>query len=142
MTHRNGTRDRLVATTAGDLNIKILKTRTGSFFPTLLHPRSRIDRVLHAVVMEAYVLDVSTHKVDDLVKAHGVESGISKSEVSRICADLDAEVEAFRSPPARSGHALRVLGRDVLEGPHPRPGSCRRLWSSRPVAPLTGMEKH
>lgn len=52
-TQRNGTRDRLVATTAGDLALKIPKTRTGSFFPTLLHPRRRIDRALHAVVMEA-----------------------------------------------------------------------------------------
>jgi len=98
-THRNGTRDRLVATTAGDLHVKIPKTRTGSFFPSLLEPRRRIDRALHAVVMEAYVHGVSTRKVDDLVEALGVESGISKSEVSRICADLDTEVEAFRTRP-------------------------------------------
>jgi putative transposase len=97
--HRNGTRDRLVSTTAGDVHVKIPKLRTGSFFPTLLHPRRRIDRALHAVVMEAYVHGVSTRKVDDLVEALGVESGISKSEVSRICADLDVEVEAFRSRP-------------------------------------------
>jgi len=83
--------------TAGDVQVKIPKTRTGSFFPTLLHPRRRID--LHAVVMEAYVHGVSTRKVDDLVEALGVESGISKSEVSRICADLDTEVEAFRTRP-------------------------------------------
>jgi len=98
-TQRNGTRDRLVATTAGDLALKIPKTRTGSFFPTLLAPRRRIDRALHAVVMEAYVHGVSTRKVDDLVEALGVESGISKSEVSRICADLDTEVAAFTSRP-------------------------------------------
>ncbi|WP_328291368.1 IS256 family transposase [Kineococcus sp. NBC_00420] len=98
-TQRNGGRDRLVATTAGDVHVKIPKTRTGSFFPTLLAPRRRIDRALHAVVMEAYVHGVSTRKVDDLVEALGVESGISKSEVSRICADLDTEVEAFRTRP-------------------------------------------
>lgn len=98
-TQRNGTRDRLVATTAGDLTLKILKTRTGSFFPSLLAPRRRIDRALHAVVMEAYVHGVSTRKVDDLVEALGVDSGISKSEVSRICADLDAEVAAFTARP-------------------------------------------
>ena len=98
-TQRNGARDRLVATTAGDVHVKIPKTRTGSFFPTLLHPRRRIDRALHAVVMEAYVHGVSTRKVDDLVEALGVESGISRSEVSRICADLDGEVEAFRTRP-------------------------------------------
>jgi putative transposase len=98
-TQRNGTRDRLVATTAGDLAVKIPKTRTGSFFPTLLAPRRRIDRALHAVVMQAYVHGVSTRKVDDLVEALGVDSGISKSEVSRICADLDAEVAAFTARP-------------------------------------------
>ncbi|MEZ0165460.1 IS256 family transposase [Kineococcus sp. LSe6-4] len=98
-TLRNGARDRLVATTAGDVHVKIPKTRTGSFFPSLLAPRRRIDRALHAVVMEAYVHGVSTRKVDDLVEALGVESGISKSEVSRICADLDAEVAAFRARP-------------------------------------------
>ncbi len=98
-TWRNGVREKLVATTAGDLTVKIPKTRTGSFFPTLLHPRRRIDRALHAVVMEAYVHGVSTRKVDDLVEALGVASGISKSEVSRICADLDTEVAAFTSRP-------------------------------------------
>jgi putative transposase len=95
-TQRNGTRDKLVATTAGDLTVKIPKTRTGSFFPTLLAPRRRIDVALHAVVMQAYVEGVSTRKVDDLVSALGVESGISRSEVSRICAGLDADVAAWR----------------------------------------------
>uniref|UniRef100_UPI003D7CC5B9 IS256 family transposase n=1 Tax=Kineococcus sp. SYSU DK007 TaxID=3383128 RepID=UPI003D7CC5B9 len=90
---------KLVATTAGDLTVKIPKTRTGSFFPALLHPRRRIDVALHAVVMEAYVHGVSTRKVDDLVAALGVDSGISKSEVSRICAGLDSEVAAFTSRP-------------------------------------------
>ena len=85
-TYRNGTRDKTVSTTAGDLTVKIAKTRTGSFFPSLLTPRRRIDVALHAVVMEAYVHGVSTRKVDDLVAALGAESGISKSEVSRICA--------------------------------------------------------
>ncbi|WP_432489680.1 IS256 family transposase [Kineococcus sp. SYSU DK018] len=98
-TQRNGVREKLVATTAGDLTVKIPKTRTGSFFPSLLTPRRRIDRALHAVVMEAYVHGVSTRKVDDLVEALGVDSGISKSEVSRICAELDAEVAAFTSRP-------------------------------------------
>src|ERR671937_578672 len=69
----------------------------GSFFPALLEPRRRIDRALLAVVMEAYVHGTSTRKVDDLVKALGVDAGISKSEVSRICGELDQEVAAFRS---------------------------------------------
>jgi putative transposase len=98
-TQRNGTRDKLVASTAGDLTVKIPKVRAGSFFPSLLAPRRRIDVALHAVVMQAWVEGVSTRKVDDLVVALGVESGISKSEVSRICAQLDAEVATWRSRP-------------------------------------------
>jgi putative transposase len=98
-TQRNGTRDKVVATTAGDLTVKIPKTRTGSFFPTLLAPRRRIDVALHAVIMESYVHGVSTRKVDDVVEALGVTSGISKSEVSRICAQLDADVAAWATRP-------------------------------------------
>jgi putative transposase len=96
-THRNGTRTRLLSTKAGDVELRIPKLREGSFFPALLEPRRRIDRALLAVVMEAYVHGTSTRKVDDLVKALGVDAGISKSEVSRICAELDAEVAAFGS---------------------------------------------
>jgi putative transposase len=98
-TQRNGTRDKTVATAAGDLTVKIPKVRVGSFFPSLLAPRRRIDVALHAVVMQAWIEGVSTRKVDDLVAALGVESGISKSEVSRICAQLDADVHAWRSRP-------------------------------------------
>jgi putative transposase len=93
---RNGHRHRLLTTTAGDLDLRIPKLRTGSFFPSLLERRRRVDQALFAVVMEAYLHGVSTRKVDDLVKALGADSGISKSEVSRICADLDDEVAAFR----------------------------------------------
>ena len=82
----------------GDLNVKIPKTRTGSFFPALLAPRRRIDVALHAVIMQAYIEGVSTRRVDDLVIAMG-GTGISKSEVSRICAQLDAEVAAWRTRP-------------------------------------------
>ena len=93
---RNGSRPRTLSTTAGDLELRIPKLRAGSFFPSLLERRRRVDQALFAVVMEAYLHGVSTRKVDDLVKALGVDSGISKSEVSRICADLDEEVGAFR----------------------------------------------
>ena len=93
---RNGSRPRVLSTTAGDLHLRIPKLRQGSFFPSLLERRRRIDQALFAVVMEAYLHGVSTRKVDDLVKALGADTGISKSEVSRICADLDAEVAAFR----------------------------------------------
>ena len=99
VTDRNGSRTRLVATQAGDVELRIPKLRRGSFFPAILEPRRRIDQALYAVVMEAYVNGVSTRAVDDLVQALGVESGISKSEVSRICAGLDEQVEAFRSRP-------------------------------------------
>jgi putative transposase len=93
---RNGHRTRILSTTAGDLELRIPKLRTGSFFPSLLERRRRVDQALFAVVMEAYLHGVSTRKVDDLVKALGADTGISKSEVSRICADLDQEVGAFR----------------------------------------------
>jgi putative transposase len=97
VTERNGHRPRLLSTKAGDLNLKIPKLREGSFFPAVLEPRRRIDQALYAVVMEAYVLGVSTRSVDDLVAALGVDTGISKSQVSRICADLDVRVAAFRN---------------------------------------------
>jgi transposase-like protein len=93
---RNGSRPRLLSTAAGDLELAIPKLRQGSFFPSLLERRRRVDQALFAVIMEAYLHGVSTRKVDDVVKALGIDSGISKSEVSRICADLDVEVGAFR----------------------------------------------
>ena len=88
-THRNGTRPTVLSTTAGDLEPAIPKLRQGSFFPALLERRRRVDQALFAVVMEAYLHGVSTRKVDDLVKALGADTGISKSELSRICAGLD-----------------------------------------------------
>ena len=98
-TQRNGHRPRLLSTAAGDVELRIPKLRQGSFFPSLLERRRRIDRALFAVVMEAYVHGVSTRKVDDLVSALGVASGISRSEVSRICAELDTDLESFRNRP-------------------------------------------
>lgn len=74
------------------------RTRDGSYFPSLLEPRRKAERALSAVVQEAYVHGVSTRKVDELVQALGT-SGISKSQVSRICEELDAEVERFRQRP-------------------------------------------
>ncbi|HKX14626.1 MAG TPA: IS256 family transposase [Propionibacteriaceae bacterium] len=99
ITDRNGSRPRLLATQAGDVQLRIPKLRKGSFFPVILEPRRRIDQAVYAVVMEAYVNGVSTRAVDDLVTALGIDSGISKSEVSRICAGLDETVAAFRSRP-------------------------------------------
>ena len=88
-----------MSTKAGDVELRIPKLRRGSFFPAVLERRRRIDRALFAVVMEAYVHGVSTRKVDDLVAALGLEAGISKSEVSRICSELDEPLEAFRTRP-------------------------------------------
>src|SRR4051812_11078112 len=97
VTERNGARERQLSTQAGDVSLRIPKLRQGAFFPVILEPRRRIDQALHAVVMEAYVHGVSTRSVDDLVAALGIDAGISKSEVSRICAGLDEAVGAFRT---------------------------------------------
>jgi putative transposase len=126
--HRNGTRARLLSTKAGDVELRIPKLREGSFFPALLEPRRRIDRALLAVVMEAYVHGTSTRKVDDLVKALGVEAGISKSEVSRICAELDAEVAAFRSRSlAHTGFPYVFVDATYLKAAW-MAGWCRGRW--------------
>jgi putative transposase len=82
----------------GTIELAVPRVRDGSYLPSLLDPRRRTERALLAVVREAYVGGMSTRRVDDLVRALGIE-GISKSEVSRICAALDTEVKAFRSRP-------------------------------------------
>jgi putative transposase len=97
VTQRNGHRPKLISTPAGDVEVAIPKLRQGSFFPELLEPRRRIDRALWAVIMTAYITGTSTRKVDDLVKALGCDSGISKSSVSRICAQIDADVAVLRT---------------------------------------------
>jgi transposase-like protein len=95
---RNGYRERRLDTRVGSLALPIPKLREGSYFPSFLEPRRRSEEALLAVVCEAYVKGVSTRKVEDLVCTLGLE-GISKSEVSRICARLDEQVEAFRGRP-------------------------------------------
>ena len=97
-THRNGYRERRWDTRVGTIPLDVPRVRDGGYLPSLLEPRRRAERALLAVVQEAYVSGVSTRRVDDLVRALGI-TGISKSEVSRICAGLDAEVAAFRSRP-------------------------------------------
>jgi putative transposase len=95
---RNGYRERAWDTRVGTIDLRVPRVRDGSYFPSLLEPRTRGERALVAVVQEAYVGGVSTRRVDALVKALGLE-GISKSQVSRLCAELDAEVARFRSRP-------------------------------------------
>src|SRR5262245_23431812 len=105
--YRNGYRLRTWDTQVGTIELAIPKSRPGSYFPSLLEPRRRAERALLAVVQEAYVHGVSTRKVDDLLKALGLD-GMSKSEVSRICSELDADVEAFRSRPSPA--SIRISG--------------------------------
>lgn len=106
-TQRNGYRARRWDTRVGSVELQIPKLREGSYFPSLLEPRRRAERALLSVVQEAYVGGVSTRRVEDLVAALGI-SNLSRSEVSRICAALDAEVEAFR------GRALDPAGYPYL----------------------------
>ena len=95
---RNGYRERLWETRAGSIAVKIPKLRTGSYFPPFLEPRRTAEKALAAVIQEAYVQGVSTRSVDELVKAMGM-SGISKSQVSRLCTEIDERVNAFLGRP-------------------------------------------
>src|SRR2546423_13583837 len=96
-THRNGYRPRRWDTRAGEIELQIPKIRQGSYFPSFLQPRKRSEQALVSVVQQAYVCGVSTRRVDQLVESLGLR--VSRSEVSRICAGLDEQVEAFRSRP-------------------------------------------
>ena len=96
-THRNGYRARRWDTRAGEIELQIPKLRQGSYFPGFLRPRKRSEQALVAVVQQAYVCGVSTRRVDQLVESLGLR--ISRSEVSRVCALLDEQVEAFRNRP-------------------------------------------
>ena len=96
-THRNGYRARRWDTRAGELELRIPKLRQGSYFPSFLEPRRRSEQALLAVVQQAYVCGVSTRRVDQLVESLGLR--VSRSEVSRICAQLDEQVRAFLERP-------------------------------------------
>src|SRR5512141_446269 len=113
---RNGYRERTWDTRAGSVELKIPKLRQGSYFPEFLEPRRTAEKALTAVIQEAYVHGISTRSVDDLVKALGM-SGVSKSQVSRLCAELDERVGAFLNRPIEGDWPyLWIDGRETARG--------------------------
>src|SRR5690348_17474277 len=156
LNYRNGHRDRTFETRLGSLSLRIPKLRQGSYFPPFLEPRKIVEKALVAVIQEAWIGGVSTRRVDDLVQAMGL-SGISKSQVSKLCKDIDERVRAFLDRPLagewpylwldatylkqREGGrivsvaaiiavAVNTDGRREIVGLHIGPSEAETFWSS------------
>jgi transposase-like protein len=129
---RNGFRDRVWETRAGTVGLRIPKLRSGSYFPPFLEPRRTAEKALAAVIQEAYVQGISTRSVDDLVQAMGM-SGISKSQVSRRCAEIDERVQTFLSE-SDLGDLAALPGAFHAQ----RAGAC----AGQPAADGLGLDRH
>ena len=116
--HRNGYRPRRWETRAGTVDVQIPKLRKGTYFPEFLEPRRASEKAMTAVIQEAYIQGVSTRSVDDLVKTMGM-TGVSKSQVSRLCVEIDERVDAFLDRPGESheGYVRRICSKNRLFHP-------------------------